>query len=65
PITTIAPAFLTTHAQHIEVADEGAEYGGTVTGHGHNHRTASTIINAAPGNTGAAFLLPRRVSPLN
>ncbi|MGB6790192.1 MAG: transglycosylase SLT domain-containing protein, partial [Pseudolabrys sp.] len=25
-------------------------------GHGHTHRTASTIINAAPGNTGAAFL---------
>ena len=33
PIATIAPAFLTTHAQHIEPADEIAEDDCAITGH--------------------------------
>ena len=33
-ITTIAPALLTGHAQHIELADEIAEYDCAVAGHG-------------------------------
>jgi hypothetical protein len=34
PVIAVTPAFLTTHAKHIELADEIAEYGGTVAGHG-------------------------------
>jgi hypothetical protein len=43
------------HAQHIELADEIAEYDCAVAGHGHNHRTANAIINAASGNGGGFF----------
>jgi hypothetical protein len=45
--------------QHIELADEVAEYGGTVAGHGDNHRTASAILNAALITGGGFF----RVTP--
>jgi len=41
PITAVAPAFLASHAQHIELADEITEYDCAVARHNDNHRTAS------------------------
>ena len=45
-ITAVAPALFASNAQHIELADEIAEYDCAVAGHGDHHRTASAILNA-------------------
>ena len=37
-VTTIAPTLVAGDAQHIELADEVAEDGRVVAGHGDNHR---------------------------
>ena len=46
------------HAQHIELADEIAEYDCAVAGHGDHHRTAGAILNAALITGGGFFRVP-------
>jgi hypothetical protein len=62
PVVASSVALVASNSQHIEPADQVTEDDCASAGHGGNHRTASAIINAAPGNWGG-FLLPQALPP--
>jgi hypothetical protein len=58
PVVASSVALVASNSQHIEPADQVTEDDCASAGHGGNHRTASAIINAAPGNWGRLFVTP-------